>query len=352
MTRLSRPLTSLALSLALVFGATEIAQAQATKTQAISLYNLGLSAFKQGSPESAIIFFKRAADIDPDLADAQYNLGVLYQSEKRLKEAVPRYQEVLRIKPGDADAHYQLGLAYLDLGRSQEAREQFLTIAPNSPHFADSQKRLAQINQPGVNDLDRAVNPVNPPTESLSSNPNQGTYRPNDQTNGPTVVSPIDEATKPPARALDSTPALPAANLVPLMPNSTASVYASGFSAPAGLAFDKQGNLYIANFLSNTIERITTTGARSQFASGINLKGPIGLVVDDSGSLFVANYLGGFISRIDPAGISSIVAKGFRKPYYLALASDGSLFVSQQEDNTIVRINLPRSVTTRAQLPR
>jgi len=52
-------------------------------------------------------------------------------------------------------------------------------------------------------------------------------------------------------------------------------VIANGFKAPSGLAVDKQKNIYIANFLSNTIERITADGARSQFSMGVNLKGPI-----------------------------------------------------------------------------
>src|SRR5271156_2936374 len=110
---------------------------------AISLYNLGLSAYKQGSPESAIIFFKRAVDLDPDLADAQYNLGVLYQSEHRLKEAVPRFEEALRVKPDDVDSHYQLALALIDLNELSQARQHLLTIAPNSGHFSDAQKKLA-----------------------------------------------------------------------------------------------------------------------------------------------------------------------------------------------------------------
>src|SRR5271156_4386144 len=112
--------------------------AQSSNPHAVSLYNLGLSAYKQGSPESAIIFFKRAADIDPDLADAQYNLGVLYQSQRRLKEAVPRFQEVLRVKPADQDAHFQLGLALIDMGRGPEAKQHLLAIAPNSSHFAEA----------------------------------------------------------------------------------------------------------------------------------------------------------------------------------------------------------------------
>ena len=118
---------------------------------AISLYNLGLNAYKQGSPESAIIFFKRATDLDPDLADAQYNLGVLYQSEKRLKEAVPRFREALRVKPEDADSHYQLGLALIDLNQLADARQQLMAIAPNNSHFADAQKKVAFIDSQVAN---------------------------------------------------------------------------------------------------------------------------------------------------------------------------------------------------------
>jgi len=316
--------------------------AQATKTQAVSLYNLGLTAYKQGSPESAIIFFKRAADIDPDLADAQYNLGVLYQSEKRLKEAIPRFQEVLRVKPTDADAHYQLGLAFADLGRPQDAREQLLAIAPNSPHFTEAQKKLSQIvDQP--NALPNGGGPqayVPPPSQPPVQPPIQQQPPQN-----PPSYQAIQPPTPPPTQPSAPDP-------VPTIPNTTVKVIANGFKAPSGLAVDKQKNIYIANFLSNTIERITADGARSQFSMGVNLKGPIGMVIDEAGNVYVANYIGGYISRINPAGISSVIATGFKKPYYITFDGDGSLLVSQQEDNSIVRITLPpRATSARAQLP-
>ena len=307
-----------------------------TKTQAISLYNLGLTAYHQGSPESAIIFFKRAADIDPDLADAQYNLGVLYQSEKRLKEAVPRFQEVLRIKPTDADAHYQLGVAYLDLSQFQLAKDNFSAIAPNSAHFTDAQKKLQILDQKMQGGgTATATPPTQPSTDSQA--PQVAIVQP--QAVQPVQVQQPPSVTAPPAV---SAPATPQA----LLPNATVRVIATNFSAPAGLAFDKQGTLYIANFLSNTIDRISADGTRSQFSSGINLKGPIGLAVDDANNVYVANYLGGYITKINPAGISSIIANGFKKPYYLTLDHDGSLFCSQQEDNSIVRITLPKAAAT------
>jgi len=314
-----------------------LAQAQTpTKTQAISLYNLGLTAYHQGSPESAIIFFKRAADIDPDLADAQYNLGVLYQSEKRLKEAVPRFQEVLRVKPTDADAHYQLGVAYLDLGQFQLAKDNFSTIAPNSSHFADAQKKLQIVDQK-MTGVGTAT--TTQPTQVAGDNTQPSTQAVIAQ---PQATQQVQQIQQPPSVAPPPTPSAPATPQA-LLPNATVRVIATNFSAPAGLAFDKQGTLYIANFLSNTIDRISADGTRSQFSSGINLKGPIGLAVDDANNVYVANYLGGYITKINPAGISSIIANGFKKPYYLTLDKDGSLFCSQQEDNSIVRITLPKA---------
>jgi hypothetical protein len=136
---------------------------------------------------------------------------------------------------------------------------------------------------------------------------------------------------------------------VPVLANSTLRIIATGFSAPSGLAFDRNGSLYVANYMTNSIDRIGQDGTRNTFCTGVNLRGPIGLVVDDSNNLYVANYNSGTVVRVSPAGISSVVASGFKKPYYLTLDKEGNLYVSQQEDNSIVRIVLPRTLGARAQ---
>lgn len=386
--RLSKPMKNLPANLltALLL-LTPAAFAQSANPHAVSLYNLGLSAYKQGSPESAIIFFKRAADIDPDLADAQYNLGVLYQSQRRLKEAVPRFEEVLRIKPQDQDAHFQLGLALVDLNQYQEASRHFLAIAPNNAHFAEAQKRVAMINgqsagSPGntsaaVNspNNDQAISANHTNTGSTDNAYQASTYKTSETVpSASSTTQPTSSATQYPhsdnGQSTESITAVnqnnqnlavltpstsdgatsapanrpAAANPVSLLPNSTVQVLATGFAAPAGLAFDRQGNLYIANFLTNTIDRVSNDGVKNQFVSGVNLKGPIGLVIDDGGNLYVANYFAGNIARITPAGISTIIATGFKKPYYLTIDYRGNLFVSQQEDNSVVRITLPKTL--------
>jgi hypothetical protein len=311
---------------------------------AISLYNLGLSAYKQGSPESAIIFFKRAVDLDPDLADAQYNLGVLYQSERRLKEAVPRFQEALRVKPEDADSHYQLALALIDLNQLSEAKQNLMAIAPNSSHFNDAQKKVASIDAQLANpNANTTISTTSQNTVIQSTNtsiPISEVPNVNQQNLGSSSNT-IGAATTIPAMA--AVPSTSPSNPIALIDNANVQVVANGFSAPSGLTFDRNGNLYIANFATNTIDRLSPDGKKSQFSAGINLKGPIGLICDSDNNVYVANYLDGTITRINPAGIAQIIVSGLKKPYYLAMDKESNIFVSQQEDNTIVRINFSRS---------
>jgi hypothetical protein len=341
----------------LAVGGWHSAFAQQNSPHAVNMYNLGLTAYKQGAPESAIIFFKRACDIDPNLSDAQYNLGVLYQSQKRLKEAIPRFQEVLRVKPMDPDAHYQLGLCLIELGSMAEAKQHLSSIPPSDKHFADAQKRIGLIDSGqggGTMPQTAAQFPsaaaLSPALTSPAATPQTAAVQ------AAPVETPVQTAVQTPAvQPVQQQMTAPEVSPAPAHPVSTAApqstlasgavrVIATGFSAPAGLAFDRFGNLYVANFLSNSIDRINPDGSRSQFAAGSTIKGPIGLVVDNSGTVYVANYVGGTIARITPAGISSIIGTGFKKPYYLTLDRDGNLFVSQQEDNSIVRITIPRPI--------
>jgi len=443
------------LAAALLLTVPVAALAQSPNMQAVNMYNLGLTAYKQGTPESAIIFFKRAVDIDPNLADAQYNLGVIYQTQRRFKDAIPRFQEVLRIKPNDPDAHYLLGICYQETGRLAEAKQLFSGVAPNNAHFPECQSRISAISSqlaampgtaggtdslglnqapgqavtqaaagvpglgvssqqsglssgaPGAVNYQGGGQPAypgaaaaqppassayapaqysgsyqtSPPQISASVGapaqtsltpgaqaylggqvPQQGAYGTAGVQAAPQTASAYSQPyvqpgqaaaghTQAPAQATTQAQPQPVSipNPVPVLANTSCKVIANGFSAPAGLAFDRQGNMYVANFTSNSIDRISPDGSKTQFCSGANIKGPIGLAVDDSGNVYVANYQGGNVVRIIPAGVSTILATGFRKPYSLTLDRDGNLYVSQQEDNSIVRISLPRPIGARPQ---
>lgn len=363
------------------------------RTPAEKTYDLGIKAFQMNSLDAAVSLFKRAADQDPNLANAHFNLAKIYQRQTRYQEAIERYEQVLRLNANDPDAHYSMGVCYQALGRTNEARQQFMTIAPNNPKYADAQARLANINnaQAGINS-DNSYQPqattvqVAPQPQTSAFQPPVQTYQPQPyqasqpqsgtssvfQQTGQTVFQPTPQqplqpqafiqsnaaagqayggqpttGTQPtvvaPSNIIPGLPAPSSTGPVSTIPNSSLRILASGFAGPAGLAFDKSGNLYIANFTSNTIDRISIDGTRMLFSSGANIRGPIGLTVDASGNVYVANYNNGTVARVSPAGVASIVASGFKKPYMVTLDADGDLFVSQQEDNSIVRIMMPKS---------
>src|ERR1043166_217659 len=109
---------------------------------------------------------------------------------------------------------------------------------------------------------------------------------------------------------------------------------------PEGLAFDSNGNLYIA-YISQ-IERYDPCGNGTIFAvwrRGVDVGWPRGLAVDASDNLYVANAREGVIQRIDPRGHSSVFAAlGNYAPYGLAFDREGNLYVGNVVSNTIVKI--------------
>jgi serine/threonine protein kinase, bacterial len=92
------------------------------------------------------------------------------------------------------------------------------------------------------------------------------------------------------------------------------------FDSPNGVAIDLSGNVYVADANSHKIRKITAAGVVTTFAgTGMNnstdgigtaasFSSPAGLAVDASGNVFVAEYGSNKIRKITPAGIVSTVA--------------------------------------------
>jgi NAD(P)-dependent dehydrogenase (short-subunit alcohol dehydrogenase family) len=91
-------------------------------------------------------------------------------------------------------------------------------------------------------------------------------------------------------------------------PGGAESVFANnGLDDPAGLAFDKAGNLYVANAANNTIEEFTPGGGGNVFAS-TGLSAPTGLAFDSAGNLYVANSGNNTIEKFTSSGVGSLFA--------------------------------------------
>jgi hypothetical protein len=84
------------------------------------------------------------------------------------------------------------------------------------------------------------------------------------------------------------------------------------------MVFDSSGNLYIANFNGGTVVKITPNGSVSTFATGFTT--PIGLAFDKSGDLFVSD------PNATPRGIYEISSTGNRTLFYGGNLPDGNIF--------------------------
>jgi sugar lactone lactonase YvrE len=71
-------------------------------------------------------------------------------------------------------------------------------------------------------------------------------------------------------------------------------------SCPEHIAFDRTGNLYVANPTCNTVGKLSPGGIGSVFAS---TNWPISLACDKANNLYVASYFNGEIEKFSPSGV-------------------------------------------------
>jgi sugar lactone lactonase YvrE len=103
-------------------------------------------------------------------------------------------------------------------------------------------------------------------------------------------------------------------------PDGTASTFMSGLSSPWGIAFDASGNLYSATEAS--VKKIAPDGTVSTFATGFSFAS--GLAFGVSGDLYVADQGNNSVTRVTPDGTVHAFATGLRQPLFIAVEPDAS----------------------------
>jgi streptogramin lyase len=151
------------------------------------------------------------------------------------------------------------------------------------------------------------------------------------------------------------------------------------FSSPSAVAVDAAGYLYVADMGNNTIRKVSPSGDVTTLAglagqSGqLNGQGaqarfiaPSGIAVDEAGNVYVAEFASDTIRKISPEGAVSLLAgspgnagwkdaKGdnahFRNPWSVAVDKSGHVYVADKDNFVIREITPDGTVSTIAGKP-
>ena len=151
------------------------------------------------------------------------------------------------------------------------------------------------------------------------------------------------------------------------------------FQSPGGIAVDSNGNVCVADTGNNTIRRIAQDGGVSTLAglagkpgrqdgrgSAARFLAPLGIAVDGAGSVYVAEFASDLIRRITPGGEVSTFAGSagnpgsadgtgdnahFRNPWSVAVDPTGDVFVADRSNFSIRQISPTGRVSAFAGFP-
>lgn len=253
-------------------------------TEAKLEYNKGIDFYKIGQYDRSMEAFRRAIDLDPEYIDAYYNLASILDYLGQDEAALTVFKQIVVRKPTDYDAVYKAAELSYKLGQKDKAKS-FLSIIPSGSYVNVKARQLANK----LNTDLQTIRYENNITESASQPDTNGVYE--------------------------------------------------NIPSPTGITTDNSGNLFVAGFSDNVIFKITPEGNRIIFLKDKRLNGPIGLISDDAGNIYIANYNANNVLKVDTTGQVTVLIEDVLKPYGLFI-SNGTLFISSQGSNAVIRFKL------------
>jgi len=108
-----------------------------------ALVNLGNIYFERKQYDEAVLYYRRAAEIEPNDALIWYNTGGAYFNKGDYEQAAQAYSKTVAIDAGMSDAHKSLAMVYYKLGE-YELAEEHLTRAEQLGESADKLRKAIE----------------------------------------------------------------------------------------------------------------------------------------------------------------------------------------------------------------
>jgi tetratricopeptide (TPR) repeat protein len=91
---------------------------------------------------------QQSVTLDPSLAEGHLQLGNLYFDQTKYADAIPEYKRAIELNSDLADAHYRLGQAYVRTGEKDRGQEELQVYQRlRAEHLADLDKQRAEVRQ-------------------------------------------------------------------------------------------------------------------------------------------------------------------------------------------------------------
>lgn len=97
------------------------------------LLDKGYACLRRGDSDTALIRFRHAAEIEPELPQAYFGMAVVYLESESSKETVAALEKALEIDPGYVTARAYLGVEYLKLYDIEKAEVELERALKDEP---------------------------------------------------------------------------------------------------------------------------------------------------------------------------------------------------------------------------
>ena len=123
--------------------------ASTLREEATSYRQQGYEAQNRGDAATAMMWYQKAAALDPAYPTPHNDIGVLLEQEGRLQDAEQAYQQALALQPSYLDAHANLAMLYERMGEKEKAiyhwMKRYEMGAGDDPWTARAEERLLAL---------------------------------------------------------------------------------------------------------------------------------------------------------------------------------------------------------------